>query len=385
MKVLVIGAGWMGRAAAYDLVHLSDADEVGLADIDPSALRQAANWLGSGKLSTHVLDASDTAAAEALMRSYDAALSAAPYRHNAGLARAAVDAGCHFCDLGGNNDVVEAELRLDAAAREAGVTLIPDCGLAPGMVTLVAAHGIREFDRAESARMRVGGLPLYPKPPLNYKLVFSPYGLINEYVEPAVILEKGKVRTVPSMTGLEELEFPQPFGRLEAFYTSGGTSTLPKTMAEVVQDLDYKTIRYPGHCDRFKLLIDLGLADVQPVEAGGVRVAPRDVLAAVLRQRLTYDEDDEDVVLVRVTVTGERQGRRQRLVCELIAYGEREKGLTAMMRTTAFPAAIVAAMLADGRITARGAVPQELSVPAEIFLGELARREIVFDRRWEAA
>jgi lysine 6-dehydrogenase len=384
MRVLVIGAGWMGRAAAYDLAHRSQAAEVGLAEREPSTLQSAIDWIGLPKVKGYRLDAADLPAAEKLMARFDAALSAVPYSLNAGLARAAVAARCHFCDLGGNNDVVEEELALDAQAREAGVTIIPDCGLAPGMVTILAAHGVRQFDRAEAVQMRVGGLPLHPKPPLNYKLVFSPYGLINEYVEPAVVLEHGEIRTVPSLTGIEQLEFPLPFGKLEAFYTSGGTSTLPKTLAGKVRDLDYKTIRYPGHCERFKVLIDLGLADQQPRRVGEVEVSPRDVLATLLRERLV-DDDDEDVVLVRVTVTGERGGQRQRLTYELIAHAEPSRGLTAMMRTTAFPAAVIAGMLADGTIAERGALPQEVSVPAEKFFQRLEQRSIAFDERWESA
>ena len=383
MRVLVIGAGWMGRAAAYDLARRAETVEVGLAERDPDTLQSAIDWIGSPKVRGYSFDAADLAAAEELMSRFDAALSAVPYTFNAGLARAAVAAHCHFCDLGGNNDVVEEELKLDARARDAGVTLIPDCGLAPGMVAVVAAHGVRQFDRAEAVQMRVGGLPLHPKPPLNYKLVFSPYGLINEYVEPAVILEQGKIKTVPSMTGIEEIEFLPPFGRLEAFYTNGGTFTLPRTLAREVADLDYKTIRYPGHCERFKLLFDLGLAEQRPIRVGDVQVAPRDLLATLLRQRLT--DDDEDVVLVRVTITGERSGRRQRLSYQLIAHADPSRGLTAMMRTTAFPAAVVAAMLANGTISARGAVPQEISVPAEAFLHQLAQRGISFEEEWEPA
>lgn len=382
MRILVIGAGWMGRAAAFDLVHRTSAEEVALADYDAANLDSALRWIGSDRLKGHSLDAANLAAGEDLMRGYDAALSAVPYTYNAGLARAAIAAGCHFCDLGGNHDVVQEELSLDAKAREAGVTIIPDCGLAPGMVTVLAAHAVRQLDVADRVKMRVGGLPLHPRPPLFYQMVFSPYGLINEYVEPSVILAGGKVTRVPSLTGVEEVEFPPPFGKLEAFYTSGGTSTLPVTLADKVRDLDYKTIRYPGHCERFRLLIDLGLADLGPIRVGQVEVAPRDLLAVLLREKLTYD--DEDAVLVRVTVTGRRQNENQSLTYELIAYGESGRGLTAMMRTTAFPAAVVAAMLADGTITQRGAVPQELSVPAPKFLDELARRGIVFGERRES-
>src|SRR5205823_13354745 len=140
--------------------------------------------------------------------------------------------------LGGNNAVVDAELALDAQAKAAGVNIIPDCGLAPGMVAVLVAHGAQRFEHLDEVHIRVGGLPQNPKPPLDYQLVFSVEGLINEYIEPARIIGGGKIETVESMTELEDIEFPPPFGKLEAFQPSGGTSTLPDTFLGRVRELD---------------------------------------------------------------------------------------------------------------------------------------------------
>lgn len=375
MRALVLGAGMMGRAVAYDLARAGGVDEVVLGDVSPKVAREAAAWAGSPKVAPAKVDVSDAASVRRLMKGgFDVAVGAVSYRFNAALARAAVRARVNFCDLGGNNDVVDAELALDAQARAAGVTVIPDCGLAPGMVSLVAARALELLGgKADELRIRVGGLPLHPKPPFNYKLVFSPEGLVNEYWEPAVALRKGRLVELESLTEVEELEFPPPFGRLEAFVTSGGASTLPRTMLGKVRELDYKTIRYPGHCALMKGMLWLGLGDLEPVRAGAARLAPRELLLELLRRRLT--DGDRDVVLMRVTAR--RGGRGVRF--QLIDRGEPRRGITAMMRTTAFPAAAVAWMLGSGRIGLKGALPQETCVPAEEFLEEVKGRGIHID------
>ena len=376
MRALVLGAGMMGRAVAYDLARARGVDEVVLGDVSLPAAKAAARWAGSRRITPARVDVSDARAVQRLLAGgFDVAVGAVSYRFNVALARAAVRAKTSFCDLGGNNDVVDAELALDARARAAGVTVIPDCGLAPGMVSLVAARALELLGgKADELRIRVGGLPLHPKPPFNYKLVFSPEGLVNEYWEPAVALRRGRRVELEPLTEVEELEFPPPFGRLEAFVTSGGASTLPRTMLGKVRELDYKTIRYPGHCAIMKGMLWLGLGDLAPVRAGGARLAPRALLLELLRRRLS--DDDRDVVLMRVTAR--RGGRGVRF--QLIDRGEPRRGITAMMRTTAFPAAAAAWMLGSGRVERKGALPQESCLSAEEFLGEVGARGLHIDK-----
>lgn len=375
LKILVLGAGRMGLGAVHDLVRQSDVERVTVADAMGSRARQVASVAGP-KAKAVEIDASDAHAAAELMRGHNAVLSCVVYRLNARLAHAAVEAGVNFCDLGGNNDVVAEELRLDAEARRAGINIIPDCGLAPGMVAVLVAHAAGRLDALDAIRIRVGGLPQNPKPPLDYQLVFSVEGLINEYIEPARIVRDGRIVTVPSMTELEVIEFPQPFGELEAFQTSGGTSTLPDTFLGSVRELDYKTIRYPGHCARFKTMIDLGLCGSEPVAVDGVSVQPRRLFGELLVRNLPADEPD--VVLVRVEVSG--GGRTLRY--DIINRHDAATGLSAMMRTTAFPASIVALMMARGETTAKGALPQERCIPPDRFMSELAARRINVVESW---
>ena len=380
MKFLVIGAGMQARAVAYDLVRQNDVEEVRIADIETNRLQNLKQALRSPKVRAFEADAGDRRRMTELMKPCDVAVSCVPYFFNLGLARAAVATRTHFCDLGGNNDVVRAELGLSAQARKAGVTVVPDCGLAPGMVSILAADGYSRLDRTDSIRIRVGGLPRHPKPPLNYALVFSANGLINEYVEPCLVLRDGKLAWREPLADVEELTFPKPFGKLEAFNTSGGSSTLPYTFRGRVKSLDYKTIRYPGHCTKFRLLFDLGLTSMKPVTVDGVKMVPRHLLIQRLEAVLPWEKDD--VVLMRVEVEGKGVRERGRkgesgqstITYELVDFADRRSGLTAMMRTTGFSASVVALMLGRGQVKCAGAFTGENCVPSDAYIRELRRR-----------
>jgi lysine 6-dehydrogenase len=376
MKILVMGAGRMGLGAAYDLAQATDVQDVTVADLDLERARAVVETIGSTRLRPAQIDVADAESVVQLMRGHDAAISCVVYHHNLNLARAAIEARTNFCDLGGNNSVVDAELALDQEAREAGINIIPDCGLAPGMVSVLVAHGAARFASLEEVHIRVGGLPQHPRPPLDYQIVFSVEGLINEYVERARVIRDGRITEVDSMTEIEQLEFPAPFGTMEAFQTSGGTSTLPESFSGRVRELDYKTIRYPGHCEKFRLLMDLGLASsTDHVEVDGVAITPRRVLSEMLLRRLPADEPD--VVLIRVEFRGRlTNGDEGALRYDIIDRFDERKGLSAMMRTTAFPASIIAQMMARGETTEKGAIPQERCVPPGPFVAALAARDI---------
>lgn len=373
MKIAVIGSGLMGRAAVYDLSRAEGVKEVGLFDFDADLALEIARKFGNDITTAAKLDARDEDQVAKALENYDACISAVTYKYNEGLTRAAIRSRTHFFDLGGNNDVVRLQFEMDNAAREAGITVIPDCGLAPGMVSVLAAAGIKEFDKVDSLRIRAGGLPQVPRPPLNYQLVFSSEGLINEYWEPVIILENGQPRTVNPMTGLEKLEF-DGIGELEAFYTSGGTSTLPDTYKGVINFLDYKTIRYPGHCHLFRTMLEIGLGSRSPVRVGDITVEPREVFKRVLEKNLTFNEPD--LVLVRLMFEGTKAGNPKKFTYEIIDRQDSRTGLTSMMRCTSFPVAIIAWMVCSDKITDRGVVPQELAVEPQFFIGQLKKRNI---------
>ena len=371
MKIAVLGAGLMGRAAVYDLSRAEGVTAVGVFDIDEKLADEVAKKYGNNIAIAAALDAGDIAAVTSVLKNYDAAISCVTYKFNPGLTKAAISAKCHLVDLGGNNDTVAEQLAMNDEAEKNDVIIIPDCGLAPGMVAVLCADAFTKFDKTSSVKIRVGGLPQNPRPPLNYQMVFSAEGLINEYWEPCVILENGQKKTVEPMSAIEELEF-ESIGKLEAFYTSGGTSTLPDSYLNTIDFLDYKTIRYPGHCELFKTMLEIGLASREEIDVNGQKVIPRELFKTVLNKNLSFDEPD--LVLVRLTAEGTKNAGNHKVVYELIDRYDQETSPTAMMRSTSFPAAIVAWMAASGKISQRGCQPQELVVDSKVFIEELKKR-----------
>lgn len=373
-KYVVLGAGMMGSAVAFDLAQKEPASEIVLADIDPAAAMRSADAIGRN-VRPISLDVDDAAAVHAALSGATVMVSAVSYRVNLQLARAAFRAGVHMVDMGGNNDIVRQQLALDSEARASNVTIVPNGGLAPGLINILAMTGFRELDTVEAIRLRVGGLPTHPRPPLNYQIVFSVEGLLNEYLEKAIVLRDGRVTEVDSMNDLEEITFPAPLGTLEAFTTSGGVSFLPELLQGKVNTLDYKTIRYRGHCEKFRTLIDLGFASNEPLMVGNTVRTNREFFIDLLKKRLNFGE--ADLVVARATITGFRKGVPTTVTYQLIdRYDERTR-ISAMMRTTAFPVSIIAQMLAHGIITDRGVRLPELCVPGKQMIGELEKRAIL--------
>jgi len=374
MNILVLGAGRMGHGAVFDLIHNSPAVErVTVADFDLKKAEAVASAVGTSRVDARQIDASNYDDVVKLMRGRDSVISCVNYWYNVALSKAAIETGANFCDLGGNNYIVDEQLALDTEAKAAGINIIPDCGLAPGMVSILAMHGAAKFDSVEEIHIRVGGLPQDPQPPLNYQLVFSVEGLINEYIEVARVIRDGQIIEVESMTEIESLTFDD-FPPLEAFQTSGGTSTLPDTFLGKIRELDYKTIRYAGHCEKFKTMMDLGLCSSDEIVVDFQKVKPRKVFGELLQKHLPAD--GPDYVLVRLDFVGTKGGETKLLCYDVVDKQDEATGMSAMMRTTAFPASIIAQMMARGDVLSRGATPQETAIDPEKFVTELTRRNI---------
>lgn len=294
------------------------------------------------------------------MEDVDVVVSCMPYEFNRPLAEMAIKNGSHFCDLGGNNNVVAKQLRLDNMAKQRGVSIIPDCGLAPGLVSLITAHAVNYYDRVARIDIRVGGIPQERDGPLSYSLYFSAHGLINEYVEPALVLNNGRIERVPSLAAEESIKFDDfPDNTFEAFTTSGGISTLPYSYKGKVISMTYKTIRWPGHGRIMRGIKQLGL----------MSYPHRKKFEEIISTSLNTHKPD--MILVKVMCNGTKNGH----VCirnyEMIQYPK--NGFTAMQRCTGIPAAIIALMQGRGEITP-GAQPQEKCVDPVEFLFHLEKR-----------
>ncbi len=383
MKYLLLGAGLQGTAIAFDLlIQSTGTKKLTVVDSNDESLQKLQQRLSDERLQTVVCDVKDETRLGPLMADADVVISAVNYWFNATLAACAVTNQAHFIDLGGNNDIVAQEFALDDKARIMGVSIIPDCGLAPGLAGILGFWLTEDLAEVESLRLRVGGLPMHPQGPMNYQLVFSVQGLINEYIEPSVVIREGRLKTVPGMSELETITFPPPFGELEAFQTSGGTSTLPKTLQGIVPNLDYKTIRYKGHCAQVRLLMELGLCDSQPRIFSGGTVSPREMLADCMTRALTLP--GQDVVLLQAEIEGwdslDKDLRQSvRRAVRIIDHHDSKNDISAMMRMTGYPTAIIAQMLASGEIDAPGAQCQEKVVSGQRMIDELRNRGVAIE------
>ena len=374
MRMLVLGAGQQGSACAYDLLRHTDHDVV-IADVSVDALRESLQpWLG-GRLTAVRLDANDRTAVREVMEGAAAVMNAFPYYFNLGMTVAAIDQGAHYCDLGGNTDIVLQQKGLHDRARERGVSAVPDSGLAPGMVNILAEHGIRQLDTVAAVRIKVGGLPQHPEPPLNYQIVYSLEGVLDYYTTLSWVLRDGRPTQVKALSEIEQLEFPG-VGTLEAFHTAGGLSTMAQRYEGRIPTMEYKTLRYPGHAKAMESIRDLGLLELEPVDVKGEQVVPRDAFMAIVGPKLRKDPRvSPDLVALRVEVEGEKDGAPLLLRWDLLDRFDPETGITAMMRTTGFSLAITGALQAAGDVEPGVWTPDE-GVPAEAYIAALAQRGV---------
>ncbi len=376
----VVGAGRQGTAAAYDMARWGEAKKVILIDKALEFAERAAQRVnrltGRDIAEGKQVDVTDLAALEGALGGVDAFVSAVPYYYNLNITKVAIRVKACMCDLGGNTDIARQQHAYNEQARQAGISIIPDCGQVPGMGTTLMVYTMSLLDEAIDVFMWDGGLPQNPQPPFNYLLTFHIAGLTNEYAEPAVFLRNGKITQVEPMSELETVEFPDSAGTLEAFVASGGTSTMPWTYEGKLRTLQNLTLRYPGHHKQLRAYWELGLWDLKPVVLEQGEVIPRDVFHALYEPKVTFRNDPEkskDIVLVRVKVLGKKDGRQAQAVVELVDRFDELTGFTAMERTTGWDAAIVAEMMAHG-LTPRGSGGVESFVPADSFMQELRRR-----------
>ena len=381
MRFLVIGAGKQGSACALDLLLEPGTTSVILAD---KVLGHIPAFLDSyrsdARFEVLKLDLTEHAALRAAMGRVDSVLSAAPWYFNGDLAKLAVESSVHFADLGGNTELVLEQKKLDAEAKQNGVKIIPDCGLAPGMVNILAGEGIKRLDTTESVKIYVGGLPQHPEPPLNYMVVYSLEGALDYYTTPSLVLRDGKMVQVEALSELESVDFPAPVGTLEAFHTGGGISTMPYSYQGRIPVMEYKTLRYPGHMAIMKPIRDLGLLDTTPIEVNGTghKVSPRKMFIAAVSPKLTRPQG-RDLVALRVEVKGTKGGKTAGTRWQLVDRYDEQHGITAMMRTTGYSLAVTGIMQCDGRITQTGVHVPDECVPAAPYIAELARRGVLIE------
>jgi lysine 6-dehydrogenase len=372
--MLVLGAGLQGCACAYDLLQDKDVKEVRLADIHVGHLPEFLAPFSGPRLIPTTLDVRDHEAVLGAMRECDAVMSAIPYYFNFDMARLAVEAGVHFCDLGGNTEIVFKQKELDARAKEKKITVVPDCGLAPGMVNILAQYGIEQLDSVDSVKIFVGGLPQHPEPPLNYMLVYSLEGALDYYTTLSWVLRNGKRTQVPALSEREPVTFDS-LGTLEAFHTAGGLSTMAFRYENKVPTMEYKTLRYPGHAALMEDVRAMGLLSLDPVDVKGTKVVPRDAFIASVMPKL-HKPKGRDLVALRVVVSGKKNGAAASKSFELVDKYDEEHEISAMMRTTGYSLSITGLMQARGQVTPPGVHTPDECIPPASYIAELRKRGI---------
>ncbi|WP_298824082.1 saccharopine dehydrogenase family protein [uncultured Planococcus sp.] len=375
MKVVVLGAGLMGKQAARDLVADDAVELVILADRNTEQATLFKDQLGSSKLEVLELDAANDEALAAVIAKGDIVINALFYTFNEKVAATALECGVHAVDLGGHiGGATDAVLELHEQAQQKGITLIPDLGVAPGMINILTGYGASKLDQVSDIRLYVGGIPVHPEPPLEYNHVFSLEGVFDHYTDKSHVIREGNLLEVESLSEIEHVEF-EGFGELEAFHTSGGTSTLTDTFSDI-NSLEYKTLRYKGHAEKFKLLVDLGFTDrTKTVQVEGHEVKLRSVLKAVL-EPITALGDKQDAVVLRVMVSGVKAGEDISYEYNMVTVKDPDTGVTAMARATAYTISVVAQMIGKGIIDKAGAYPPEMVVPGDEYIAEMAKRGV---------
>ncbi len=364
LKVAVFGSGLMGFAIARDLVRSSEVDSVVVCDIDRKPLEKLVRAEPSEKLAVRRHDVTRRSGTVKLLRDFDVGVGALPHGLSEYAIESALHAGVNFVDLIFGWRFTQSKIHY--AAKKKGITIVPACGLAPGLTNILAMEAAEEMERVDEVHIKVGGIPERPKPPLNYRIVFSFEAVLEEYIRKAKIVKNGRLTEVEALSGLETVTFPQPIGKCECFYTDG-LSTLAQTM-KGVREMDEKTIRWPGHVAQIRTLLECGLLETHPVSLDGHRIVPRRFVSNVLSERIKLGRE-KDLTLLRVDVTGKSNGRSVHKRYQMIDHYDSRRKLTSMARTTAFPCSVAAQMLGAGLVQERGLIPPELA-----FKGLLRRK-----------
>lgn len=373
----VIGAGMQGTAAAYDLVRYGKPAAVLLGDMSLEQATKSADRVnlltGAATCKPVQVDALDKDSLTQFLEPADVLLSCVPYWMHPKIAEVAIETGTSMLDLGGNTEITLETLAMNDKAKAAAVTLVPDTGLAPGLVNSIGLSLFERLDTTDSVKLYCGVLPQNPKPPFNYKLTFNVEGLLTEYDFQAVVLRDGEIVLVDTLDELEELHIEE-LGKMEAFTTSGGTSTAPYTLQGKIPNYEYKTIRFPGHCERIRIFRDFGFWGTDPVQVDGESVIPRHLFYKVFGDALAKFED-LDLCAVRGVGVGTKDGEKVRLQVDIFDKQCETTGFTSMERLTGFSMSIYAIELANGGMET-GCLRYESAMSGGKFLTELEKRGI---------
>ena len=350
MKIAVLGAGLVGGPMAIDLVK----DEgVEVTVVDRSEKTLSALKAKNADLTVLQKDLSKSEDVTELVKGFDFAVNAVPGFMGFETAKAILRGGCSAVDIAFYE---EDPFQLDALAKEKGCTMIMDCGVSPGMNNILIMNAARQLDEVETALTYVGGLPLVRQWPSEYKAVFSPIDVIEEYIRPARYIENGCAVVRPALSDPELMDFPG-IGTLEAFNTDGLRSLATTLKARNMKE---KTLRYPGHIEKMSVLRELGFfSKDKTLEVNGARMSPLDFTAKVLFPHWKLGKGEADLTVMKVIVEGVKDGKKKHYAYDLLDRYDPETDTHSMARTTGYTATVVLRMIAQGIYAQKGVSPPE--------------------------
>lgn len=377
MKYSIIGSGRQGIASAYDIGKFGKAKKIELFDVEINVAIEGAarlnDLLNTNLFTGHQIDVTNFDQVRKILSDTDALLAGVPYKFLPKLTEIAIECRTPMVDYGGNTGNAIRQIELSDQAKDVGITIVPECGMGPGMNITMALLAMEQMDSPKEVSIWDGGLPQDPQPPWNYSIFFNVDGLTNEYDGDAYFLENKQLVRVPCFDRLETLEFSQPLGDLEAAVTSGGLSTMPWTFKGQLTKLENKTLRYPGHWEWMKAFRQLGLFSQEKVKFKGMEIIPREFYHALLEPQIDNGRV-EDVCIMRIRCTGSHEDKPRTAWVNSVEYYDKETGFSAMEKWTGWHASILLIAAAHGKLE-KGVIPVEKVMSGTEFKKEAELRD----------
>ncbi|EIM08509.1 saccharopine dehydrogenase [Planococcus antarcticus DSM 14505] len=384
MHIFVLGTGMIGTTVVTELAKYAGAETITAVDINQASIDKCLAIADNPRVIGKVAALATEGDIAEVLKGADLAIGCLPHSLSIPAIKAAISSKCHLVDLVGSH--FPEKLALHEQARQAGVLIVPGCGVAPGITNFLAAQGIELLDRAKEAMLACGGIPRYPDPPLGYQVVYRLESLLGLYTKPATIIRNGEIVELVPLSDLADMTFPAPVGLCETVITDAHSTAF--MLQGKVENLIERTIRYPGHWDKMRVLSELGFLDETPVSFQEMIISPKLFAEKILTPKMS-GHSIEDITVLRVEVSGVKQGRQTKHTWEMIDLYDHERKITSMAKTTAIPALLISQWIVDKKITETGVIPIESLIVRERFqpfltelshLGiEIEYKEEIFD------
>lgn len=371
MHIFVLGTGMIGTTVVTEMVKFPEIDRITAVDVNQASIDKCLAIANNPKVTGKVAALQTEEDIARVLTGADVAVACLPHSLSLSAIKAAISSHCHLVDLVGSQ--FREKMELDEQAKKAGVIIVPGCGVAPGITNFLAAQGIDLLDEADEAIMTCGGIPRHPIPPLWYQVVYRLESLLRLYTKPAIAIQDGEIVELAPLSNLQEITFPEPVGLCETVITDAHSTAF--ILKGKVKNLYEKTVRYPGHWEKMKVIGELGFLDDIPVAVQGISITPRAFAEKVLATKMKGDSH-KDITVLRVEVSGTKDGARTKHRWEMVDLYDDERNITSMAKTTALPALLIAKLIAAKQITETGVVPIESLIIRDRFqpfMAELKR------------